>query len=97
MREQADYYDAEAGEEVGDRFVGQCEATFERLIQFPRLGAKVDLRHASTFGCRFIPVIRFERTLIFYRPSASMIEIIRVLHSARDIQALFEDQEHLDN
>jgi len=37
------------------------------------------------------PVRGFENFLIFYRESGGRVEIIRVLHGARDIESLLED------
>lgn len=34
----------------------------------------------------------FENYVIFYRPIEHGIEIVRVLHAARDIAAVFEEQ-----
>ena len=38
---------------------------------------------------RVFRVTRFERFLIFYRPAPECIEILRVLHSSQDLDALF--------
>ena len=37
----------------------------------------------------------FENHLIFYRPSEDGVDIIRVLHGARDIEKVFEEDEDL--
>ena len=44
-------------------------------------------RDALSAGVRSMP---FERYVIFYVPLADGIDIVRVLHSARDIDAVFE-------
>ena len=36
------------------------------------------------------PVRGFEKHVIFYRPVATGIDVVRVLHAARDIEAIFE-------
>lgn len=43
-------------------------------------------RSELQMGLRSFPVGRY---LIFYRPSATSVEIVRVLHSARDVDAMF--------
>jgi toxin ParE1/3/4 len=39
---------------------------------------------------RVWPVKGFENHLIFFRPIDGGIEVIRVLHAARDIESVFE-------
>jgi toxin ParE1/3/4 len=41
-------------------------------------------------GMRCSRVKRFRSFLIFYRPIAGGIEVIRVLHAARNIRAFFD-------
>ena len=79
--------------EVGLRFVAAAEAAFERLATFPYLGAQLT-PHRPAFGhFRRWPIRGFENYLVVYRPIADGIEVIRVLHGARDIEALFEASE----
>ena len=40
---------------------------------------------------RFLEKKGFPKHLIFYRPIDHGIEVVRVLHGARDIEAVFED------
>jgi toxin ParE1/3/4 len=43
---------------------------------------------------RRFPVSRpFEKHLIFYKPAAMGIDVVRVLHGARDIEAILADEE----
>jgi plasmid stabilization system protein ParE len=42
-------------------------------------------------GIRVFPVSRFKKYLVFYRPIEGGIEVLRVLHGARDIQGLLAD------
>jgi toxin ParE1/3/4 len=88
MLEQAEFYDSEAGEQWGDRFVQACESALARLIEFPAMGAKFRQRSPVLRGCRFLVVPGFEMSLIFYRLSKSRIEVIRVVHGARDLGTL---------
>jgi toxin ParE1/3/4 len=37
------------------------------------------------------PLSRFKKYLIFYRQVAAGIEVVRVLHGARDIPSILED------
>ncbi|HEY6393362.1 MAG TPA: hypothetical protein VIX89_18915 [Bryobacteraceae bacterium] len=44
-------------------------------------------------GLRRVPVKGFEKYLLFYIPRIGGIDIVRVLHSARDIQGIFGSEE----
>jgi plasmid stabilization system protein ParE len=46
-------------------------------------------KHSQT-GLRRWRVRGFENFMIFYHPLSNGIEIVRVLHGARDIESLFE-------
>ncbi len=82
----AEYYDSESSDALGDRFLFECDAGMERLCRFPESGAVVAHRHSKLYGCRMIPVPGFEKILIFYKALPNCIEIIRVLHGARDLE-----------
>ena len=93
---RADLWDCAAhlaagGVQVGRRFLLAAEAAFERLAEFPRLGAEVALQHSAASGLRRWGVPGFPNHVIFYRPIEDGIEVVRVLHGARDIEALFEE------
>ena len=82
----AEYYDAEGGEALGDRFIRQCDAGFERLSQFPESGSLVRSTHPKLEGCRFSLVPVFDKILIFYKVLPDRVEIVRILHGARNIE-----------
>lgn len=97
--EQAEYYDAQGGEDLGNRFLAACESGFERLASFPESGACLRLRHPRLEGLRFILAPGFENILIFYIPGDTLLRIVRVLHGKRDIEAILakeqgDDQPH---
>jgi len=58
----------------------KCDA----LARMPEMGRK---RFELSDGLRSFAVNRY---VIFYRPTSNGIEVIRVLHAARDIPAQFE-------
>ena len=87
--DQAEYYDSHGGAALGDKFLDCCQAAFDRLSAFPDIGTKVRYRHPRLAGCRFTMVPGFDQILIFYRITGH-VEIVRILHGARDIEAAFE-------
>ena len=85
------YHAREAGLRVAQRFFTQVEATFTRLGGMPSMGAPYEHEHPALAGLRVFPVSRFKKYLVFYRPVADGIEILRVLHGARDIHELLAE------
>jgi len=76
------------------RFIESSEYTFSQLLQFPQLGKVQSSGKLLLHELRVFPVKDFKNYLIFYRPVADGIEIIRVLHSSRDIPNLVDSDEH---
>jgi len=91
MLEQAEYYDSEGGEGLGNLSIVKCESGFGRLASFPESGTTVRLKHPQLKACRFILTPGFEKILIFYRLRDNAIQIVRVLHGARDIESVLNE------
>lgn len=64
-------------------FVTRLQLACDQLAQMPGMGRK---RDKLARGLRSFPV---EKYVIFYRIVKDDIEIVRVLHSARDIESIF--------
>jgi toxin ParE1/3/4 len=89
LTEIALYLEARAGLTTADRFLSAAEAAFKSLAVLPLMGplmAGMPPRHQ---GVRTWRVPGFRNYLIFYQPASPGIEILRVLHGARDIAAVF--------
>lgn len=84
-------YLAEESIEVSDRFLSAIQATFSQIIQMPRIGSPRQYRDPRLTGIRMWPVKGFENHLIFYRAQEKYIEVIRILHGARDIDVIFQE------
>jgi len=77
------------------RFLAAAEETFEQLATMPELGARFHVSHSGhshLAGLRVWQIQGFEKYLIFYCPIEQGVEIVRVLHGARDIAAIFEQE-----
>ncbi len=88
--EIGDYLARKASLAVSERFLDEAEQTLARLSRRPKLGA---LWESDAPGCddiRYLPLSRFRHYLIFYRPIDGGIEVLRVLHGARDIRQVLE-------
>jgi toxin ParE1/3/4 len=58
----------------------------------PELGERQAFAKGRLLGLRAWQIRGFENHIIFYRPVEDGIEVVRVLHAARDIAATFEEE-----
>jgi toxin ParE1/3/4 len=77
---------AQDNPEVADRFVRTIVARFAKLAAMPYLGRQ---RAELSTGLRSFPVGSY---VVFYRPMDNGVEVVRVLHGARDLPPLFESE-----
>lgn len=68
-----------------DRFLNLLDEKIRLLADTPGMGRRCD---ELSPGLRGLPVGNY---LIFYRQAGQGIDVVRVLHGARDIEALFDD------
>ena len=71
------------------RFVDAVQATEELLLNAPGIGSSRDFDNPALTGMRVHPVKGFRKYLVFYIPRSDGIEVVRVLHGARDLPAIF--------
>lgn len=75
---------AEDNPRAAERFISVLHEEFLTLARFPELGRSWE---ELAPGIRIFPVADY---VILYRLENNRIEIVRVLHGARDVQAIFE-------
>jgi toxin ParE1/3/4 len=92
LEDQTLYYLENAGEEIASRFLSAAEETLERLLDLPLSGATRAYLNPSLEGLRMFPVRGFERHVLFYRPTPEGLEFVRILHDARDLKTILEDE-----
>jgi len=68
-----------------DAFIDLIDAKFQNLSRHPDTGRR---RDELLDGLRSLPVGRY---LIFYLQGDVFLRIVRVLHGARDVEAVFAD------
>lgn len=80
-----------ASHKIAQRFLEAVELTAANVSNFPGIGRSsesygmAELRHLSVKG--------FQNHLLFYRVHAGGIEVVRLLHGARDVPTLFDERE----
>jgi toxin ParE1/3/4 len=82
-------YIGENSEAAAQRFLEKAKETIRLLASQPEMGRLMHFRNPLLAGIRMFPVKDFEKYLIFYRPLRHGIEVVRVVHGARDLPALF--------
>jgi toxin ParE1/3/4 len=87
--ESAAYLIGNASEGIAAKFVISVFSTSSLLASMPRIGMQCHFTKTEFRSVRRFPPNHFRRWLIFYRPSEAGIEVVRVIHSARDWSRLF--------
>ena len=78
--------------ELAQRFVESSESTFRFLARNREVGQPCLFADPDVAGMRVWPIERFRNHLVFFRPTDVGVEIVRVLHGARDMEALFSER-----
>jgi plasmid stabilization system protein ParE len=78
-----DYLAKQANRQIAARVLRELRDAMQRVADVPGIG---HLRHdLADESLRFYRVYRY---LIIYRPEATPLAIVRVLHGARDVQSI---------
>ncbi len=74
-------------------FLVRARESMEQLLRFPFFGRAAEFKDPAIADLRVRTVKRYRRYLILYRVTPQTIEIVRVIHGARDlVQVLMSDQ-----
>lgn len=84
-------YIAEDNLDASDRFLAAAEETFKQLAKMPGMGKLNQFYNPNLADVRQQAVKGFQKYLVFYRPTDSGVEILRVIHGARDIEAILDE------
>jgi toxin ParE1/3/4 len=84
----AEYLEEHGGVETAQRFIDATRSTFDELAKMPNLGVLCAFHRPALRRIRRWPVKGFENWLIFYRPRRNGVEIVHLIHGARDIENL---------
>jgi len=72
------------------RFLRSCDATFDLLAKSPQIGSRYATDNARLVGLRVYPVRLFRKHLVFYLLRREGLEIVGVVHGARDLNTILE-------
>ena len=75
-----------------ERFMDATEGTFKQLDEMPGMGHLYESSDSRLRGIRVWSVKGFQSHLIFYRPFDGGIEILHLIHGARDIDVVLGDE-----
>jgi toxin ParE1/3/4 len=91
-------YIAENNVPAADAFAAALTIATDRLSERPEIGSPRYSDHPDLQGMRYFPLERYENYLLFYRivETENVVEIVRIVHGARDLPALFGTGERLD-
>jgi len=82
--EIADYI-AKDSLEAAVKFLENSETTLRDVAATPSSGSPFDSEHPQLANLRFRRALGFTNHLIFYFEHKSAIEVVRILHGARDL------------
>jgi toxin ParE1/3/4 len=88
--QQLSEYIAQRNPGAAKRFLKTVKRTFGNLAAFPGIGAVWE--DSPIPDVRAWPLPRYKNYVIFYRPIANGVEIVRIVHGARDFPRLFKDR-----
>jgi len=88
LDEQALYYAIRGSADVGHRFLAAAHETFVMLAGQPEMGWTARVRHPSLRKLRLFRIKGFERSIVLYLPISGGVEVLRVVHGSRNLEAL---------
>lgn len=84
------YLGEHASSATADRFLAAVERTLGLVAGSPGIGAPCETDNRRLIDLRSVAVSKFKQHLLFYQAFEDRIELVRVLHSARDIQGILD-------
>jgi toxin ParE1/3/4 len=85
IRRQANYILANGNRNAAERFLEFAEHSFSQLVANPNTGKVIPLSLSNEAIIRQWRIKNFKDYLIFYMVQEDRVEVLRVLHGARDL------------
>lgn len=83
-------YIGEENLDTAERFLSAVEDALAKLSEMPGMGPTRAFTKPELRDVRSWPVKGFQNYLIFYRATEKRLEVMRVVHGARDVDRIFE-------
>lgn len=90
LDDQADYFDMQR-DGLGSRYLLAVEKTVRQIARSPELNARYGFENVRLAEIRVRPVDGFPMMLVFYRIVGDEVEVLRVIHGARDIDRMADE------
>jgi len=87
--EQADWYIAQPGQALAERWEKAVTSAVSRVIRNPASGAPCKFRSAELRNVKRTTIRGFPKHLLFYRIRGAEVLVLRIVHGARDLEKLF--------
>lgn len=91
--EEAFVFIGEDDFDTGLDFLHAVEQSLEMIGQNPFIGSEREFISPALQGVRMWRVKTYEKYLIFYRVHSDRVEVLRLIHSARDYTRVLDEQE----
>lgn len=90
--EAADWYASQGGLALELAFIDELAAAYDLIRRHPAAGSTRHAEHAADLPSplRFMPLKRFEQHLVYYIDLPEHVEVIRVWHASRGLEALMD-------
>jgi toxin ParE1/3/4 len=72
------------------RFLAAAQKLYGTLAAMPEMGALWEPEEPRFAGLRYFPIPRFPKYILFYRPLPDGVEVLHILHGARDLGPIVE-------
>lgn len=93
LLEQFVYLGDQSDVDLAERFFDAVSETCSQLATHPYMGTTYNCGIDGLREMRRFPVRGFDKYLVFYLPRPTGVEVVRVLHGARDIDRIFAEEE----
>ncbi len=90
LDDPAAYLASQSGVDLAPRFYDAASAAFAEIAPMPGICERWPSANPRLQGLRVWRIAGFPKHLAFYRPSDDGIDIVRVIHAARDLDAALE-------
>jgi len=81
---------AKENSSAAERFLAAARSAFDLLARYPLLGSAGAFRDPALHDLRIWSIKGFSNYLVLFRPAGPGVQIVRVVHGARDITTIDE-------